>query len=233
MGPYVARQPASRGDLVPAARHRSRAARILRLSGGLDVLGPGRCAECPLRSRNFPHDFPQEAGQLDGTLAHCLERLLVLASRQQGYCNAVIEDASAELVGMAPRPLLFSHVAGRRGIFRRSQTAGHRVRHFRHLVVPPPVGPGGQQRDRGAARRGRHGRSVSAAPVQGGGRRSPTSRPGRRAQSGLRGVRQTERLVSRGIEFAAASRRGSRMALARSAPTACRCCGPPAKRASA
>jgi FMN phosphatase YigB (HAD superfamily) len=40
-------------------------------------------------------DFPAEAGQLDGTLAHCLERLLVLVARQQGFNHAVIEDAVA------------------------------------------------------------------------------------------------------------------------------------------
>jgi FMN phosphatase YigB (HAD superfamily) len=37
-------------------------------------------------------DFPVEAGQLDGTLAHCLERMLVLVARHQGFGDAVIED---------------------------------------------------------------------------------------------------------------------------------------------
>jgi predicted HAD superfamily hydrolase len=40
-------------------------------------------------------DFPDEAGQLDGTLAHCIERLLVLVTRQHGFRHAVIEDADS------------------------------------------------------------------------------------------------------------------------------------------
>jgi predicted HAD superfamily hydrolase len=40
-------------------------------------------------------DFPAETGQLDGTLAHCLERLLVLVTRQQRFKHAVIEDTAA------------------------------------------------------------------------------------------------------------------------------------------
>lgn len=37
-------------------------------------------------------DFAPEEGQTDGTLAHCLERLLVLVSRHQGYPSAIIKD---------------------------------------------------------------------------------------------------------------------------------------------
>lgn len=37
-------------------------------------------------------DFPQEAGQTDGTLAHCLERLLALTTRQVGLRTAVLAD---------------------------------------------------------------------------------------------------------------------------------------------
>lgn len=37
-------------------------------------------------------DFAPEEGQTDGTLAHCLERLLVLVSRHQGYSSAIIKD---------------------------------------------------------------------------------------------------------------------------------------------
>ena len=37
-------------------------------------------------------DFPEEAGQTDGTLAHALERLLVLCSLKQGLLPAIIKD---------------------------------------------------------------------------------------------------------------------------------------------
>ncbi|WP_430231805.1 rhamnan synthesis F family protein [Nitrosomonas communis] len=37
-------------------------------------------------------DFPEEAGQTDATLAHCLERLLVLVTRKSGFNAAVLRD---------------------------------------------------------------------------------------------------------------------------------------------
>jgi FMN phosphatase YigB (HAD superfamily) len=37
-------------------------------------------------------DFPVEAGQTDGTLAHCLERMLVLAARRAGFQAAILRD---------------------------------------------------------------------------------------------------------------------------------------------
>jgi len=37
-------------------------------------------------------DFPEEAGQTDATLAHCLERLLVLVTRQSGFNAAILRD---------------------------------------------------------------------------------------------------------------------------------------------
>lgn len=37
-------------------------------------------------------DFPPEAGQTDGTLAHTLERMLVLASRKQGMEPGILKD---------------------------------------------------------------------------------------------------------------------------------------------
>ncbi len=39
-------------------------------------------------------DFPEESGQTDGTLAHCLERLLVLCSLTQGMRPGIIKDTS-------------------------------------------------------------------------------------------------------------------------------------------
>ncbi len=37
-------------------------------------------------------DFPQEAGQTDGSLAHCVERLLVLAATHAGYKPFILAD---------------------------------------------------------------------------------------------------------------------------------------------
>ncbi|MEE1918360.1 MULTISPECIES: rhamnan synthesis F family protein [Pseudomonas] len=38
------------------------------------------------------NDFIEEAGQTDGTFAHCLERLLVLSARKQGLQPGIIQD---------------------------------------------------------------------------------------------------------------------------------------------
>lgn len=37
-------------------------------------------------------DFPQEAGQTDGSLAHCVERLLVLVAKHAGYTPLILAD---------------------------------------------------------------------------------------------------------------------------------------------
>ncbi|MFK3725682.1 rhamnan synthesis F family protein [Pseudomonas monteilii] len=37
-------------------------------------------------------DFAEEAGQTDGTFAHCLERLLTLSARKQGFQLGIIQD---------------------------------------------------------------------------------------------------------------------------------------------
>lgn len=39
-------------------------------------------------------DFPEEAGQTDGTLAHCLERLLALTTRRAGLRTAILADTT-------------------------------------------------------------------------------------------------------------------------------------------
>lgn len=39
-------------------------------------------------------DFPEEAGQTDGTLAHCIERLLALTTRQAGLGTAILADTT-------------------------------------------------------------------------------------------------------------------------------------------
>ncbi|MDO8894419.1 rhamnan synthesis F family protein [Nitrosomonas sp.] len=37
-------------------------------------------------------DFPEEAGQTDATLAHCIERLFVLVARRSGFNTAILRD---------------------------------------------------------------------------------------------------------------------------------------------
>ena len=37
-------------------------------------------------------DFPEEMGQTDGTLAHCLERMLPLSARSAGFSSAILRD---------------------------------------------------------------------------------------------------------------------------------------------
>ena len=45
----------------------------------------------PLLGRGYTYeDFPQEAGQTDGTLAHALERILPFISRKQGYDDFIL-----------------------------------------------------------------------------------------------------------------------------------------------
>lgn len=39
-----------------------------------------------------PDDFPEELGQTDGTLSHCLERLFALCSQKQGLPPGIIKD---------------------------------------------------------------------------------------------------------------------------------------------
>lgn len=47
----------------------------------------------PLFNANISiNDFAEEAGQTDGTFAHCLERLLVLSARKQGLPPGIIQD---------------------------------------------------------------------------------------------------------------------------------------------
>lgn len=38
------------------------------------------------------NDFPEEAGQMDATLAHCLERLFVLTTKQSGFNAFILKD---------------------------------------------------------------------------------------------------------------------------------------------
>lgn len=40
-------------------------------------------------------DFPEETGQTDATLAHCLERLLVLVTRKTGFNATILHDAQS------------------------------------------------------------------------------------------------------------------------------------------
>ena len=51
------------------------------------------------------NDFNEEAGQTDGTFAHCLERLLALSGRKQGLQPGILQDTesptwSSWLVGL-------------------------------------------------------------------------------------------------------------------------------------
>lgn len=39
-------------------------------------------------------DFPVEAGHADGSLAHCVERLLVLVAKHSGYKSLILRDPS-------------------------------------------------------------------------------------------------------------------------------------------
>ena len=51
----------------------------------------------PLFDANIKiEDFPEEVGQTDGTLAHCLERLPVLASRSSGFQHVIIKEAGQQ-----------------------------------------------------------------------------------------------------------------------------------------
>ena len=50
-------------------------------------------ALAPLFNANITiNDFVEEAGQTDGTFAHCLERLLTLSARKQGFQLGIIQD---------------------------------------------------------------------------------------------------------------------------------------------
>ncbi|MDP1548579.1 MAG: rhamnan synthesis F family protein [Nitrosomonas sp.] len=40
-------------------------------------------------------DFPEEAGQTDATLAHCIERLFVLVARRSGFNTAILRDSKS------------------------------------------------------------------------------------------------------------------------------------------
>lgn len=47
----------------------------------------------PLFNARFKiEDFPEEAGQNDATLAHCIERLFVLITRQSGFNASILQD---------------------------------------------------------------------------------------------------------------------------------------------
>ena len=51
----------------------------------------------PLFDRHYSYeDFPEEAGQTDGTLAHALERILPFVSRKQGYDDFILDEAGED-----------------------------------------------------------------------------------------------------------------------------------------
>ena len=51
----------------------------------------------PLFNANITiNDFSVESGQTDGTFAHCLERLLALCARNQGYQIGIIKDSQTQ-----------------------------------------------------------------------------------------------------------------------------------------
>ncbi|MDP3662785.1 MAG: rhamnan synthesis F family protein [Nitrosomonas sp.] len=50
----------------------------------------------PLFNANIKvEDFPEEAGQTDATLAHCIERLFVLVTRRSGFNAAILRDSKS------------------------------------------------------------------------------------------------------------------------------------------
>jgi lipopolysaccharide biosynthesis protein len=40
-------------------------------------------------------DFPEEAGQTDATLAHCIERLFVLVAKRSGLNTIILRDSKS------------------------------------------------------------------------------------------------------------------------------------------
>lgn len=60
--------------------------------GGSMFWARGKALEPLLAAGWTIDDFPEEAGQTDGTLAHCVERLLVLAARKEGLDAGILRD---------------------------------------------------------------------------------------------------------------------------------------------